>query len=68
MTSIAETMPMASDIDHEIPFSRRAREEARVFSGGKPDGEFYKVRPENKFHLTRHRHLGFSCGDLPCRR
>jgi hypothetical protein len=46
MTSIAETMD--SDIDDEIPFSRRAREEARVFSGGKPDGEFYGVRPENK--------------------
>jgi len=37
MTSIAETMPMDSDIDDEIPFSRRAHEEGRVFSGGKPD-------------------------------
>ena len=67
MTSIAETMPMDSDID-EIPFSRRAREEGRVFCGGKPDGESYRPWPENKFHLTRHRHLSFSCGDLPCRR
>jgi hypothetical protein len=37
MTSIAETMPIYSDLDDEIPFSRRAREEGRVFSGGKPD-------------------------------
>jgi hypothetical protein len=66
MTSIAETMPMNSDIDDEIPFSRRAREEGRVFSGGKPDGESYRVRSENKFHLTHRRHLGFSCGNLPC--
>jgi hypothetical protein len=47
LTSIAETMSMNSDIDDEIPFSRRAREEARVFSGGKPDGEFYRVRHGN---------------------
>lgn len=43
---IAETVPMDSDIDDEIPFSRRAREERRVFSGGKPDGESYRPGPK----------------------
>lgn len=68
VTPIAKTMPMDSDIDDEIPFSRRAREEGRVFSGGKPDGESYRARMKKMFHLTCYRHLGFSCSDLPCRR
>ena len=52
MTSIAETTPMDLDIDEEIPFGRRAREEGRVFSGGKLDGASFRARPENKFQLT----------------
>jgi hypothetical protein len=41
MTSTAEpTITLSeSDIDDEIPFARRAREEGRLFTGGKPDGE-----------------------------
>jgi Stage II sporulation protein E (SpoIIE) len=39
-TSTVEPMMMtSSDLCDEIPFARRAREEGRPFSGGKPDGE-----------------------------
>src|SRR6266436_5618397 len=46
MTPIAETMSMILDTDDEIPFSRRAHEEGRVFTGGKPDGESFRARSE----------------------
>ncbi|KAI9435873.1 phosphatase 2C-like domain-containing protein [Russula earlei] len=37
MTPTEETVPIPSEADDEIPFARRAREEGRLFSGGKPD-------------------------------
>jgi len=45
MASIAGTvsMSMVSDTDDEIPFSRRAHEEGRPFTGGKPDGESFRA-------------------------
>jgi protein phosphatase PTC7 len=63
-----ETMPTISEVDDEIPFARRAREEGRAFTGGKPDGESYSARPKSTLFSRRHRHLGFSCGDLRTRR
>jgi len=39
-TSAAETFETILEVDDEIPFGRRAREEGRPFNcGGKPDGE-----------------------------
>jgi hypothetical protein len=38
ITPIAKPMTTSSDVDDEIPFARRAREEGRPFNGGKPDG------------------------------
>jgi len=37
MTSTAESLPTVLEADDEIPFGRRAREEGRLFRGGKPD-------------------------------
>ncbi|KAH9959342.1 phosphatase 2C-like domain-containing protein [Russula dissimulans] len=37
MTSTAESLPTLLEADDEIPFGRRACEEGRLFSGGKPD-------------------------------
>ena len=39
-TPTTEPMTNLSDVIDEIPFARRAREEGRPFSGGKPDGEY----------------------------
>jgi len=38
MTSTAESLSTLLEADDEIPFGCRAREEGRVFSGGKLDG------------------------------
>ena len=67
-TSTAEpTITLSeSDIDDEIPFARRAREEGRPFSGGKPDGEsplFVRQRGLCSCVINP-RYLGLSCGDF----
>jgi hypothetical protein len=40
-------MTILSDVIDEIPFARRAREEGRPFSGGKPDGEYPYMAYDN---------------------
>ena len=67
MTTVG-TMPTVSEIDEEIPFARRAREEGRAFAGGKPDGESRGPERKQTFFSRYRRYLGVSCGDLPCGR
>ena len=38
---LSSTLPIIEHDDDEIPFSRRAREAGRRFTGGKKDGEFF---------------------------
>jgi protein phosphatase PTC7 len=48
-TPTTEPMTILSDVIDEIPFARRAREEGRPFSGGKPDGEYPYMAYDNLF-------------------
>ena len=49
-TSAAETFQTIFDVDDEIPFGRRAREEGRLFNGGgKLDGEYHHLWKKNSF-------------------
>jgi hypothetical protein len=38
----SETMPTVLEVAGEIPFARRAREQGRTFTGGKPDGKLFR--------------------------
>ena len=48
-TRTSETLPTGLEVAGEIPFARRAREQGRAFTGGKPDGKSFRARTESLF-------------------
>jgi protein phosphatase PTC7 len=67
MTATTEIKLTVPEADDEIPFARRAREEGRVFSGGKQDGESVEAEAaRHRSDRATRRYFGLSRGDFPC--